>query len=129
MYFEKLVLVSIGGVLGSVVRLYLLQELETFLPTRYWRTCVINTVASFGLGFLVSIHQQMQLLTEDSSIFFLIGVGFLGSMSTFSSFILEVFQYLLNNSWVKAILLTALSISLGLSAAAVGFKLAQVNIF
>ncbi len=127
--FEKLILVCIGGALGSVVRLYLFQELETFLPIRYWRTCVINTAASFGLGFLVSIHQQMLLLTEDSSIFMLIGVGFLGSMSTFSSFILEIFEYLLKSSWVKAILLTAFSISLGLSAAAIGFKLAQVNIF
>ena len=71
------VLVSVGGGLGAVCR-YLVGQFvgERRFP---WATLVVNVVGSFLLGLVV-------FGVSDSEIALLVGTGFCGAFTTFSSF-------------------------------------------
>ena len=78
-----LALVAFGGACGAFVR-----YLVTTVTTRTGRpsttaTWVVNLVGTFVLGFIVALGVSHNLLL-------LLGVGFTGGLTTFSTFALEL---------------------------------------
>ncbi len=55
-----------------------------------WSTLYLNTVSCFFLGFIMYEEMYIGALTAQSRI--LISAGFLGSLSTFSAFVSDVFS-------------------------------------
>ena len=73
----EVVLVSIGGALGASSRYVVGHVLRsTSFP---WSTLLVNVVGSFLLGLVVFGANSEQLVL-------LVGVGFCGAFTTFSSF-------------------------------------------
>lgn len=72
-----IVLISIGGALGASFR-YIIGQLlrSTSFP---WATLVVNVLGSFILGLVIFSSSAEQLVL-------LVGVGFCGAFTTFSSF-------------------------------------------
>ena len=80
-----LVYVGIGTALGAVARLFITTHLnQTFKKHAFpWSTFIVNMIACFLIGFLtVTIH--------DSKFKLLLISGFLGGLSTFSTFANEI---------------------------------------
>lgn len=84
-------LVFLGGGAGSVVRYGANVILQKMLRTPFpLSTLMVNIIASFVLGLMAAAMMKYPGRYENHRL--LIGVGFCGGLSTFSSFSLELFD-------------------------------------
>ncbi|MFM7314021.1 MAG: fluoride efflux transporter FluC [Cyanobium sp.] len=114
-------LVALGAVPGAWLRFRLVNHLEPMLPRRHWGTLTVNGLACFVLGLLVSLEHSCGAGSQ--RLMLLLGTGFLGSFSTFSSFMAELHAVLLKGLRWEGALLVAGSLLLGLSATAAGLAI------
>ena len=117
--FEAL-LVALGAIPGAWLRLRMVNHLQPVVPRKYWGTFTVNVTACFFLGLVFALGEQCSPKTGMVSF---IGVGFLGSFSTFSTFVLEVLIELRSGHVLVALVLMLLSLFMGLVAAIVGYGL------
>ena len=78
----------------------------------------MNVVACFALGLVLALDETC---ASSSGIALLMGVGFLGSLSTFSTFAVELLNELRAGQALTAFVLAVASIGVGLLACAVGY--------
>ena len=114
-------LVALGAVPGAWLRFVLVNRLEPVLPHRHWGTLVVNLAACFGLGLLTALRAHGQ---ASAAFMLLLGTGFLGSLSTFSTLAAELNLCLQNGHQRQAFLLITGSLLGGLLALAGGLSLA-----
>jgi CrcB protein len=114
-------LVAIGAVPGAWLRFRMVNHLEPMLPRKHWGTFGVNVVAAFALGLVVGLERSCNGTGE--RLLLLIGTGFFGSFSTFSSFIGEVDAELRQRHWGEAALLAGGSVLAGLMALKLGLLL------
>lgn len=112
-------LVIAGGMLGAPARYLtdlLVQSRHTSrLP---WGTLTVNVVGSFILGLvagLTSVHHAPPWVLT------LVGTGFCGALTTFSTFSFETFRLLDERLWWTATVNVVGSVAVGLAAVALGF--------
>ena len=125
--FPPFILVSLGAVIGAYLRFYLTHKLRVFVPKPSTATLLVNLLATFSLGYFYGLNDHSSIFYKSSNAYLLIGVGFLGSLSTFSTLILDILNsfYRNNTGWLKAIFLAFNSIFFGLLVAFLGFSLAN----
>lgn len=82
-------LVFLGGGAGSVTRWLFSKLFDPILTAFPLATFISNCVACFILGFVFSVVSQK---TTANNLWLLIGIGFCGGFSTFSSFTLSNIQ-------------------------------------
>jgi len=117
---SEALLVALGAIPGAWVRLLLVNHLQPMLPRKHWGTFVVNVTACFFLGL---VFAQVERCGPITGLALLIGVGFLGSFSTFSTFVMEVLNELKASKYLPALVLMFASLLTGLVAAAVGYGL------
>ncbi|MFH0730099.1 MAG: fluoride efflux transporter CrcB [Pseudomonadota bacterium] len=85
---KKLLLVMFGGSLGAAsrygVNLLSVKLWGTGFP---WGTLLVNLVGCFLIGLIFALADRVRLLTPDMRL--LLITGYLGALTTFSSFSLE----------------------------------------
>ena len=116
-------LVAIGAVPGAWLRFRVVDHLEPMLPRKHWGTFGVNVIAAFALGLVVGLEQSCGVASQ--RLLLLIGTGFFGSFSTFSSFIAELHAELRQRHWAGASLLAGGSVLGGLLALKSGLLLGQ----
>ena len=110
-------LVGLAGAVGVVARYGISTPFHgDALP---WATVGINVAGSLLLGILVSSH------TFSQDVRTVVGVGFLGGFTTFSTFTVQAFLDIEAGEPVKALVYVAASLILGLAAAAGGYYLGR----
>ncbi len=83
----KVLLVGLGGFCGAVAR-YLVSGLMLKVSAEFpWGTLVVNVLGSFLLGFLMALVTETLAISPNERLF--LAIGFLGSFTTFSTFIYE----------------------------------------
>ncbi|WP_097130137.1 fluoride efflux transporter CrcB [Spirosoma fluviale] len=118
------VLVFVGGGAGSLLR-YATGKLmpTTFLGISFpTATLVVNVIASFVLG---SVMGWVLSRTTGEEMRLLIGVGFCGGLSTFSSFSNDTVALLQSNRPGAALVNIGLNVTLCLLASVGGLWLGQ----
>ena len=122
-------MVGLGAIPGAWLRLRVVNHFEPLVPRKHWGTFVVNLVAAFALGLVLGLERtgHCDQSIPASALILLIGTGFFGSLSTFSTFAVEVLVTLRDRRWGEAMLLTAGSVIAGLLVAAAGFSLGLVN--
>ena len=114
------VLVGLGAIPGAWLRLKVVNHFEPMVPKKHWGTFLVNVIASFALGLVLALVERC---SESTGIALLMGVGFFGSLSTFSTFVVELLNELRAGRVLAAAALALISIVAGVIAAAAGYGL------
>jgi CrcB protein len=84
----KILLVMLGGSLGAVCRYGLALGAAKFIGSRFpWGTLLANLMGCFLIGIAFALIDRSQLLSPSGRLFFM--TGFLGALTTFSTYALE----------------------------------------
>ena len=113
--------VSLGAILGANTRFKIHNKLENLRLNKDFSMLIINTFASFCLGLFLSLLKLFSAFIYSYQLILFFSIGFLGSLSSFSSFVYDLFDFCLQFKFSKALKLFILSLSLGIIAFAFGF--------
>tara|TARA_B100000674_G_scaffold58681_1_gene40807 strand:+ start:275 stop:652 length:378 start_codon:yes stop_codon:yes gene_type:complete len=108
---QELLLVGMGAVPGALLRWQLALHLGD-------QNLLVNVLGAALLGLLAGLPAapRRQLL---------LGIGFCGSFTTFSGWMLAVTKHMSSGDWASALGLIGLTLGLGVGAAALGFQLGR----
>ncbi|MFO7752617.1 MAG: fluoride efflux transporter CrcB [Desulfobacteraceae bacterium] len=123
MIVQKILLVGVGGFIGSVLRYLLAGWSQALFKTLVFPfgTFVVNVSGCLVIGALAGWTGNFQFLTPQVRLFLLMGV--LGSFTTFSTFGYETMAMLKNGDLPFALLNVFTHVILGTGAAFAGFFL------
>lgn len=109
-------LVAAGGSCGSVLRALIGFLMKSFLP---WPTLVVNLLGAFLIGFLVRLSEN-QTNTESFRAFWIIGLC--GGFTTFSTFGMDVMNFIKTGEWTHGFIYLSLNLFGTLLAIFLGFR-------
>ena len=107
---RELAAVFIGGVVGAMARAGVLEALPHDPGHWPWATLLVNVAGAFILGAVAAHGARRALL----------GQGFCGALTTFSTLQLELLQMLDSGRVGLALAYAAVSLALGVAAAELG---------
>ncbi|WP_242143937.1 MULTISPECIES: fluoride efflux transporter CrcB [unclassified Bacillus cereus group] len=113
-------LVAIGGFFGAITRFYISNWFKKRNKTSFpLATFLINITGAFLLGFIVGkgIDKSWQLL---------LGTGFMGAFTTFSTFKLESIQLFTNKKCGTGFLYIGATYIIGIILACIGIKIGSL---
>ncbi len=116
---RELALVGLGAVPGALLRWQSGVQLGPHLGGSAGADLLVNLVGSFILGFLAGP------IPRRTSFVLLLGIGFCGCLTTFSSWMLDVAKLIQAGRPVWGLLLIAVSLALGLLCALAGLALSR----
>jgi CrcB protein len=116
---RELLLVAIGAVPGALLRWQAGVQLGPWLGGSAGADLLVNLVGSFVLGFLAGP------IPRRTSLLLLLGIGFCGCLTTFSSWMLDVVKLIQQQRPLLGLLLIVVSLVLGLLFAALGLVLSR----
>lgn len=113
------VLVGLGGAAGSNARYWLGRwfRAQPWAQDYYWGTFVINVSGSAALGLVAAVFKD-----RAGTGFLLLGTGFCGGYTTFSTFSLEVTEFLRRGRWDLALAYVGTSVLAGFLGFAVVYQ-------
>lgn len=107
--------VGIGGFFGAMSRYGVSLWAKRTTTTKFpMGTLLVNWIGAFCLGLLSHVSGPVTLL---------LGTGFLGSFTTFSTFKLESLHHHIQSEWDQFILYSALTYIIGIGLAFLGMSL------
>jgi fluoride exporter len=122
---ERLLLVGAGAFAGAIARyLVSLWAAERFGAAFPVGTLVVNASGSLLLAFLIVVTTDRLGLGPEVRL--LLGTGFCGGYTTFSTFAVETLALAEGGAWGPAVLNALASVALSLAGAVLGAWLARL---
>jgi fluoride exporter len=85
---KNLIIIMMGGSLGAISRYLIgIMAARAWGVNFPWGTLIVNMVGCFLIGLIIGLTDSVRLLTPGVRLFLI--TGFLGALTTFSSFSLE----------------------------------------
>jgi CrcB protein len=115
-------LVALGAAVGAPIRYLVDHAVRSRQDGPFpWGTLLVNVVGSLALGLLIGASAEGAGSVELTA---LLGTGFCGALTTYSTFSYETLRLVEDRHLVHAALNVAVSIGAGLAAAALGVTVA-----
>ncbi|GBC62052.1 fluoride efflux transporter CrcB [Desulfonema ishimotonii] len=100
--FTKIFLVMTGGSVGALCRYGFALGAARLLGSRFpWGTLLANMTGCFLIGVAFALSDRTTILSPPARLFFM--TGFLGALTTFSTYALESVNYMRSGSHVAVI--------------------------
>lgn len=121
----NILMVAVGGSIGAVSR-YLVSTwaAERFGASFPYGTLIVNVVGCFIIGIFMTMTTERFIINPYWRL--LITVGFVGGLTTFSSFSYETFRLLEDADMMMAFYNIALNLALGFFATWLGIGAARL---
>ena len=119
----EFLIVSFGAILGANARFKFFNFFEKLTLSKDLYALLVNIFSSFLLGLFLSMIERFDSFVYSYEVILFFSIGFLGSLSTFSSFIYDLFDLCLKFKFSRAIKVFIISFSMGVFAFFFGFFL------
>tara|TARA_B100001996_G_C18535931_1_gene544967 strand:- start:345 stop:728 length:384 start_codon:yes stop_codon:yes gene_type:complete len=115
--FKDVISIAFGAAIGANTRFLIYKKFYRLKLSKNYITLLINTGSSFFLGLLIS---QVGSIPYFYNVLLFFSIGLLGSLSTFSAFIYELFDLFIQLKFYRLCKLLIISLVSGLLAFAAG---------
>ena len=123
---NNLLLIGLGGAVGAVSRYWVSQlAISLFGKGFPFGTLAVNVLGSLFMGLIYGLFENGGVSPQLRA---MIGVGFLGALTTFSTFSMESVLLLHQGEWLKAALNILINVILCLLAAYAGMQLVMAKL-
>jgi CrcB protein len=97
----KILMVMAGGSLGAAARYGVSLAAVRLVGTGFpWGTFLVNMAGCFAIGVLAALAERLPLFSPALRLFFM--TGFLGALTTFSTYAFETVAALRSGQWAGA---------------------------
>lgn len=122
---KLLMAIAAGGAIGAVMRFLTINwALKLFGPDFPHGTLMVNVVGSLMMGILVEL--MVISWTPSPEMRALLIVGLLGSLTTFSSFSLDIYSLVERDELMTAAIYMVVSVVLSITALFIGVQVVRV---
>ena len=121
----KIIMILAGGGLGAVARYTLGSQIDKNLNLSFpVGIFFVNLLGCFLIGLIVSIFENKLIFSENLKIFFI--VGFLGSLTTFSTFAFDNYNFMTQKNILLLFANIFLTNTFGLLMVLIGMKTVKI---
>lgn len=126
--FSNLALIFVGGGLGACARWLIDNVIAEKVRAGLWPlgTMTVNLLGCLLIGVLLGVLSRER--DPASWIWLVAATGFLGGLTTFSAFGLQLFEQVLTKQWGTALLYALVSVAGGLLLVWAGYALMKLFI-
>lgn len=122
---RNILLVALGGALGSVARYLLSAAVQASAHQGFpWGTMTVNLLGCLAIGFITALAASHGVISPELKL--MLTTGFCGGFTTFSTFMNETLGLACSGSTLTALLYVAASVVLGFVAAAAGMQIGRL---
>ncbi|ASV29145.1 fluoride efflux transporter CrcB [Maribacter cobaltidurans] len=121
---KQFLLIFLGGGVGSFLRYLISKALNSYYPNFYLGTFLVNILGCFIIGLLIGLSVKNNYISENHVL--LLGTGFCGGFTTFSTFALESHLLLKEHSLLYMSAYLGASIIAGILAIALGLYICKL---
>ena len=119
------IVIAVGGAFGAISRFWITTNVDKLYAATYpWGTFIVNLIGCFFIGLLFVLFSEKISLADD--VRSLLVVGFLGAMTTFSTFSLDAFLLIEQGQYGIAFSYLLGSVVVCLIATFVGINIARI---
>ena len=121
----KLIMILAGGGLGALARYTLGSQIDKNLNLSFpVGIFFVNLLGCFFIGLIVSMFENKFIFSENLKIFLI--VGFLGSLTTFSTFALDNYNFMTQKNILLLFANIILTNTFGLLMVLIGIKTVKI---
>ena len=122
----KFLAIFLGGGIGAITRFSITSFFIKVLNMPYLGTFIANLIGCFLIGYICAIfYLKAQILPQNLKLF--LTVGFLGGLTTFSTFNYEIFSFIKDEKIFHGLIYMFSSCVIGLALTFLGFYLANIQ--
>lgn len=121
----RILLIAVAGAFGALSRYGLSSYVSNAFGDKFaYGTLAVNTIGCFLIGLIMHIALTTDMISED--IRTAVTIGFLGALTTFSTFSYETYKFIEDAAWRLAVLNISANVILGLAATIVGLAVGRL---
>jgi len=121
---KQILLVFLGGGLGSILRYLISKNLNAYYSNFYLGTFLVNIIGCLIIGILIGLSLKNNYISENQTL--LLTTGFCGGFTTFSTFALESNILFKESSLLQMSLYMGMSVAIGILAISLGLWICRM---